>query len=185
MGAAADVAEGELMAINQRLTRVERTFAKHEVIVSKTDPKGIITYANEVFLRLADYSLQEILGKPHNVIRHPDMPKVVYKLLWDRVKNGKEIFAYVVNRSRNGDHYWVFAHVTPSFDAAKNIVGAHSNRRCPDRQAINAITPIYQLLKKEEEKHPMAKDGMAASLALLTSVLAEKGVSYDEFILSL
>ena len=173
------------MSRSQSLTGVERTFAKNEVIVSKTDTKGIITYANEVFLKLADYSLQEILGKPHNVIRHPDMPKLVYKLLWERIKSGKEIFAYVVNRSRNGDHYWVFAHITPSFDAAKNIVGAHSNRRCPDRQAIQTITPIYQLLKQEEEKHPMAKDGMAASLALLKSVLAEKGVSYDEFILSL
>jgi len=173
------------MSRSQSLTGVERTFAKNEVIVSKTDTKGIITYANEVFLKLADYSLQEILGKPHNVIRHPDMPKLVYKLLWERIKSGKEIFAYVVNRSKNGDHYWVFAHITPSFDAAKNIVGAHSNRRCPGRQAIQTITPIYQLLKQEEEKHPMAKDGMAASLALLKSVLAEKGVSYDEFILSL
>jgi len=173
------------MTRSQSLTGVERTFAKNEVIVSKTDTKGIITYANEVFLKLADYSLQEILGKPHNIIRHPDMPKLVYKLLWERIKRGKEIFAYVVNRSRNGDHYWVFAHITPSFDAAKNIVGAHSNRRSPDPQAIQTITPIYQLLKQEEEKHPMAKDGMAASLALLNSVLAEKGVSYDEFILSL
>ena len=173
------------MTRSQSLTGVERTFAKNEVIVSKTDTKGIITYANEVFLKLADYSLQEILGKPHNIIRHPDMPKLVYKLLWERIKSGKEIFAYVVNRSRNGDHYWVFAHITPSFDAAKNIVGAHSNRRSPDAATIGKIEPIYKLLKQEEEKHPMAKDGMAASLALLNSVLAEKGVSYDEFVLSL
>ena len=145
------------MTRSQSLTGVERTFAKNEVIVSKTDTKGIITYANEVFLKLADYSLQEILGKPHNIIRHPDMPKLVYKLLWERIKSGKEIFAYVVNRSRNGDHYWVFAHITPSFDAAKNIVGAHSNRRSPDPQAIQTITPIYQLLKQEEEKHQIGR----------------------------
>jgi PAS domain S-box-containing protein len=79
------------MSRSQSLTGVERTFAKNEVIVSKTDTKGIITYANEVFLKLADYSLQEILGKPHNVIRHPDMPKLVYKLLWERVKSGKDL----------------------------------------------------------------------------------------------
>lgn len=173
------------MTRSHSLTGVERTFAKNEVIVSKTDTKGIITYANEVFLRIADYTLEEVLGKPHNIIRHADMPKIVYRLLWERLKSGKEIFAYVNNRTKYGDHYWVFAHITPSFDAAKNIVGAHSNRRCPDPQAIQTITPIYQLLKQEEEKHPMAKDGMAASLALLNSVLAEKGVSYDEFILSL
>lgn len=173
------------MARSNLLTGVERTFGKNEVIVSKTDMKGLITYGNEVFLRMAGYTLEEALGKPHNIIRHPDMPKIVFKLLWDRMKAGKEIFAYVVNRSRNGDHYWVFAHVTPSFDKAKNIVGAHSNRRSPDPSAIKKIEPIYQLLKQEEEKHPMAKDGMAASLALLTSVLAEKGISYDEFVLSL
>lgn len=173
------------MSRNHSLTGVERTFAKNEVIVSKTDMKGLITYGNEVFLRLAGYSLEEILGKPHNIIRHPDMPKVVFKLLWDRMKAGKEVFAYVVNRIRNGDHYWVFAHVTPSFDAQKNIVGCHSNRRLPDPATIGKIEPIYKLLKQEEDKHPMAKDGMAASLALLNSVLAEKGVSYDEFVLSL
>jgi len=173
------------MAGNQSLTGVERTFRKNEVIVSKTDTKGIITYANEVFLKIADYSLEEVLGKPHNLIRHPDMPKLVYRLLWERIKSGKEIFAYVVNRTKYGDHYWVFAHVTPSFDAKKDIVGAHSNRRSPDPAAINVIAPIYKLLKQEEAKHPMAKDGMDASMNLLTSVLAEKGVSYDEFILSL
>ncbi len=173
------------MSRNHSLTGVERTFATSEVIVSKTDTKGIITYANEVFLRIADYTLEEVLGKPHNLIRHPDMPKIVYRLLWERIKSGKEIFAYVVNRTKHGDHYWVFAHATPSFDKNKIIVGAHSNRRCPDPAAIKIIEPIYKLLKQEEAKHPMAKDGMDAALALLSSVLAEKGVSYDEFILSL
>lgn len=173
------------MSRNISLTGVERTFAKSEVIVSKTDMKGLITYGNDVFLRLAGYTLEEVLGKPHNIIRHPDMPKIVFKLLWDRMKAGKEVFAYVINRSRNGDHYWVFAHVTPSFDSAKNIIGAHSNRRSPDPSTIQKIAPIYGLLKHEEAKHPMSNDGMAASLALLNSVLAEKGVSYDEFVLSL
>ncbi len=172
------------MTRSHTLTGVERSFGKNEVIVSKTDTKGIITYANQVFLKIADYRLEEVLGKPHNIIRHPDMPKIVYRLLWDRIKNGKEIFAYVVNRTKHGDHYWVFAHATPSFDKSKNIVGAHSNRRCPDPATITKIEPIYKLLKQEEEKHPMATDGMAASLALLNAFLAEKGVSYDEFVLS-
>ncbi len=173
------------MTRNHTLTGVERSFGKNEVIVSKTDTKGIITYANEVFLRMADYTLEEVLGKPHNLIRHPDMPKIVYRLLWERLKSGKEIFAYVVNRTKYGDHYWVFAHATPSFDSKKNIVGMHSNRRCPDPAAIKAIEPIYKLLKQEEAKHSMPKDGMDAAFALLSSGLADKGVSYDEFILSL
>lgn len=167
------------------LTGVERTFDQNEVIVSKTDPRGIITYANDVFLKIADFSLAEVLNKPHNIIRHPAMPKLVYHLLWDRIKNGKEIFAYVVNRARNGDHYWVFAHVTPSFDNQKNIVGAHSNRRCPSRSAIKTIEPIYATLKQEEDKHPMTKDAIAASGAMLNAFLAEKGIGYDELVLAL
>jgi PAS domain S-box-containing protein len=173
------------MTRTRTLTGKERTFAKHEVIVSKTNTRGIITYANDVFLTIADYRLEEILGKPHNILRHPDMPKIVYKLLWDRIHQGQEIFAYVVNRTKYGDHYWVFAHVTPSFDAAKNIIGAHSNRRSPNPEAIQVIAPIYALLKQEEAQHALAKDGMAASMKLLEATLAKQGVCYDEFILSL
>jgi PAS domain S-box len=103
------------------LTGVERTFGTDEIIVSKTDPKGRIIYANEVFLRLAGYAESEIIGQPHSIIRHPDMPRCVFKLLWDTVQSGNEIFAYVVNRSKNGDHYWVLAHVTPTFDGQGNM----------------------------------------------------------------
>ena len=104
----------------------ERHFKPEELIVSKTDLKGHITYANEVFLRLSDYSEGEVLGKPHALIRHPDMPRSVFKLMWDRISSGHEIFAYVVNMASNGDHYWVYAHVTPSFDANHKVIGYHS-----------------------------------------------------------
>ena len=98
------------------LTGVERFFDKDEIIVSKTDLKGRMTYCNDVFLRIAGYTEQELLGQPHSIIRHPDMPRCVFKLLWDTIGAGKEIFAYVINRAKNGDHYWVLAHVTPSRD---------------------------------------------------------------------
>lgn len=167
------------------LTGVARTFADHELIVSKTDPRGIITYANSMFLRIADYELEEVLGKPHNIIRHPDMPKVLYRLLWQRLKSGKEIFAYVMNRTKYGDHYWVLAHATASFDKDGTIVGAHSNRRSPRPEAIRKIEPIYAQLRQEEARYNTANEGMEASMALLNKLLAEKGVGYDEFILSL
>jgi PAS domain S-box-containing protein len=168
------------------MTGRERTFADDEVIVSKTDLKGKIVYANRVFLRLAGMSEKEALGAPHSIVRNPNMPRCVFKLLWDTIQNGKEIFAYVVNRSMNGDHYWVFAHVTPSRDSSGNIIGYHSNRRTPDRRILDqAIVPLYRTLLQEEERHPNRKDGMQSSFNMLVNLLAEKKVGYDEFIFSL
>lgn len=127
-----------------------------------------------------------MLGQPHSIIRHPHMPRCVFQLLWETLGNGREIFAYVVNRSRNGDHYWVNAHVTPSFDAAGKILGYHSNRRVPDRRIVEEIViPLYGRLVDEEAAHPDRKQGMAASAAMLTGILADRGVAYDEFIASL
>jgi PAS domain S-box-containing protein len=166
-------------------TGVERTFGEEEIIVSKTDLFGRITYANDVFCRVAGYSEEELLGQPHSLIRHPDMPRCVFKLLWDTLQAKREIFAYVVNMARNGDHYWVFAHVTPSFDHEGKVVGYHSSRRCPDRDAVKAMIPLYQALKREEEKHREKQQGIAASTSALLQTLAENKVSYPEFVFSL
>ncbi len=86
-----------------RPTGRERTFHEDEIIVSKTDLKGVITYANQVFVRVAGYSEQELLGQPHNLIRHPDMPKCVFKLLWDTISQGNEIFV------NGGEKVWRLA----------------------------------------------------------------------------
>lgn len=167
------------------LTGKERTFPENEIIVSKTDPKGIITYANELFLKIADYSQDEILGKPHNIIRHPHMPKAVFRLLWNTLKDGQEIFAYVLNRTKYGDYYWVLAHVTPSFDESGKIIGYHSNRRSPRREALAVIEPLYQLLRETENKCATPQEAIDTSSQMLATVLKEKGTGYDEFILSL
>jgi len=174
------------MAQDKSLTGVERFFKDDEIIVSKTDLKGHITYANDVFLRLADMTEKEALGAPHSVIRHPHMPRCVFKLLWDTVQEGKEIFAYVVNRSANGDHYWVLAHVTPSFDGSGNVTGYHSNRRVPERNIVdNVIAPLYKDLLAEEQRHANRKDGLEASFGNVVNLLQDKGVNYDEFVLTL
>lgn len=164
----------------------ERHFKPEELIVSKTDLKGHITYANEVFLSLSDYTESEVLGKPHALIRHPDMPRCIFKLLWERISAGNEIFAYVVNMGRNGDHYWVYAHVTPSFDANHNVVGYHSNRRKPDPKVIEEIiVPLYAELRKIEESTSNRKDGMNAAYDALNQKLSDMGKSYSEFVQSL
>lgn len=167
------------------LTGVERHFDKDEVIVSKTDTKGRITYANRAFQRVAGYTEEELLGQPHSIVRHPAMPRCVFKLLWDTLEQGQEIFAYVVNRARNGDHYWVFAHVTPSFDASGGIVAYHSSRRVPDRRAVEKVIPLYKQLLAVEDGYANRKDGMRASFAAVVDLLQKNGIGYDEFVFTL
>ena len=167
------------------LTGVERTFGSDEIIVSKTDTTGRIIYANEVFLRVAGFREAEIVGQPHSIIRHPAMPRCVFKLLWDTIESGKEIFAYVLNRARSGDHYWVFAHVTPTFDASGSIVSYHSNRRAPRPEAVAKAKGLYEQLLAIEAGHADRKAGMAASFQALVDQLGTLGVPYDEFVFSL
>lgn len=160
-------------------------FGENEFIVSKTDTRGRITYGNDVFTRVSGYSEEELLGAPHNLIRHPDMPRCVFKFLWDRISAGHEVFAYVVNLAKTGDHYWVLAHVTPTRDATGKIVAYHSNRRVPDAAAVAAIEPIYRELRQVEEQAPDRKQGMKLAYDALVEKLRSIGKSYDEFILSL
>ncbi len=174
-----------MRATSTKPTGVERTFGDEEIIVSKTDGRGFITYANDVFLRVSGYDESELVGKPHNVIRHPDMPRCVFRLLWETIAGGDEMFAYVLNLAADGAHYWVFAHVTPSFGQRAEIVGYHSNRRSPDRAAVKAIAEVYAALLAEEARHPHVPEAMEASTAMLLGVLADRGQSYDEFVWSL
>lgn len=160
----------------------ERTFGEEEIIVSKTDAQGRITYVNDVFLHVSRYPEDELIGAPHSLIRHPDMPRAVFKLLWDRIQAGREVFAYINNLCADGDHYWVFAHVTPSFDATGRIVGFHSNRRSPERRGIDAVRPLYERLRSAERAHPDRRDGLVASSALLDAQLAAAGLDYDHWI---
>lgn len=158
----------------------EITFGEEEFIVSKTDLNSKITYGNALFIKMSGYDEFELLGQPHHILRHEDMPAVVFKLLWSRIKAGKEIFAYVKNKTKNGDYYWVFAHVTPSFNANREIANFHSVRRKPSQKALNVIKPLYATLLQHEKR-----GGVSASEAALNQILQEKGMSYDEFIFSL
>lgn len=159
-------------------------FERDELIVSKTDLTGRLTYVNDVFCRVGQYTEAEAIGQQHSMVRHPDMPRAVFKLLWDTIQGGSEIFAYVKNLAKSGDHYWVLAHVTPSFDRSGKISGYHSNRRQPDRAALAQIEPLYAELVAEENGHGGPKEGLAASEAKLLTFLAERGLAYDRFIFS-
>jgi PAS domain S-box-containing protein len=165
-------------------TANEKTMREDDFIVSKTDLKGIITYGNRIFIEFSGYSESELLGSQHNIIRHPDMPRGVFKFLWDTLHAEKECFAYVKNMAKDGSFYWVFANVTPSYGADGRVNGYFSVRRKPKREAVNVMADVYRAMLAEEEKAG-PRDAMDASLGWLVNVLTQKGVSYEEFILSL
>lgn len=162
----------------------EKIMRDDDFIVSKTDLSGRITYGNEVFIEFSGYTEQELLGAQHNIIRHPDMPRGVFKFLWDNIATGNEVFAYVKNMAKDGSFYWVFANVTPDYDASGKIIGYFSVRRAPKRSAIQVLENVYrQMLAAEQAAGP--RDACDASLNLLGSILKEKGMSYEELILAI
>lgn len=165
-------------------TAHERVMREDDFIVSKTDLKGRITYCNRIFMEFSGYSEKELLGAQHNIVRHPDMPRGVFKFLWDTIAAGSECFAYVKNLSKDGGFYWVFANVTPDLDAQGQLAGYFSVRRQPSRGAVAACADLYRQLLDEEERAG-SKHACAASIGLLTQVLEQKGLSYEQLILAI
>lgn len=168
------------VALRGEIQKMQIHMREDDFIVSKTDTKGKITYGNEIFIKMSGYEETELLNAPHNILRHKDMPAIVFTLLWERIQKGEFINAYVKNRCKNGDFYWVFANVTPSYNTSNQIIGYYSVRRKPSDKAIQIIEPLYaQLLKMEKEQ------GKEASRKLLEQTLKDNGVSYDTFITNL
>lgn len=166
-------------------TGVERRLGTDELVVSKTDGRGRITYANAVFLRMCACAEADVVGRPHNLIRHPEMPRALFRLLWDTIQAGDEVFAYVLNLGLDGAHYWVFAHVTPSYDGSGSIIGYHSNRRAPDPAAVAAVQPLYRDLLAVEQRQSDPVRAVEAGRELLQARLDELATTYDAFVWSL
>ena len=165
-------------------TSIERTMREDDFIVSKTNAKGIITYGNPIFIEFSGYTEAELLGSQHNIIRHPDMPRSVFKLAWDTIQSGKEFFGYVKNMSKDGGFYWVFTHIAPDFDVNRQIVGFTSVRRCPRREAISKIEPVYREML-QAERAAGARDAIAAGTQVLVDLLNKSGTGYEELAFSL
>ncbi|MFI2753305.1 PAS domain-containing protein [Cellulomonas sp. P22] len=164
---------------------MERPYGREEIIVSKTDTKGVIRYANDVFLRVAGYDESDIVGKPHNVIRHPDMPRAVFQVMWDTIGAGDELFAYVLNLAADGGHYWVLAHVTPTFGPTGAIVGYHSNRRWVEPEIREEVAAVYARIRKVETAHQRTPDAIAAGVEALTDELTAAGHTLDTWVWAL
>lgn len=134
------------MRINMPVTQVEQPVADNSIILSTTDPGGVITYANADFISISGYAREEILGSPHNMLRHPDMPPAAFKDLWAAIKSGKSWIGMVKNRCKNGSHYWVDAFATPIIQNGK-LVEFQSVRVKAERENIERATRIYQRLQ--------------------------------------
>jgi len=164
----------------KNITNSEKKMGDNDFIVSKTDTKGKIIYCNEIFTKMAGYPAADLIGANHNLIRHPDMPRIAFKLAWDLIQNKKEFFGFVKNLCADGGYYWVLAYITADIDASGRIVSYTSIRRKPPQSAINAIEPIYKLLIDAEKS-----GGMDASAKLLGNFLEENKIEYDELVINL
>ncbi len=158
----------------------EKKLSNDDFIVSKTDTAGKIIYCNKIFTKMAGYSASELIGANHNLIRHPDMPRIAFKLAWDLIQDKKEFFGFVKNLSSDGAYYWVFAYITADFDENGRIISYTSFRRKPPQSAIDAIAPVYKLLVNAEKT-----GGMNASLELLGNFLKENNTTYEELVINL
>jgi PAS domain S-box-containing protein len=168
-------------------TNKEITMRDGDFIVSKTDTKGRLIYCNQTFIEFSGYSEQELLGQQHNIVRHPDMPRSVFNLLWQTIKSGDEFFGYVKNISKDGSYYWVFANITPSYSTgagAGEILGYFSVRRKPEPEKIKIIESVYKNMLTAEQQTG-ARDAITAGTKILTDMIEPTGKDYREFILSI
>ena len=131
-------------------TDVEVPFPQGRLIVSRTDLTGIITHANDAFVEMSAYTREELIGAPHHILRHPCMPKIAFKGLWDTIAAGQKWHGYVKNLRKDGAFYWVYATAIPNIRAGV-IVGYTSVRRKPSRTRVDGLVPVYQQWLDEEK----------------------------------
>jgi len=164
----------------KNISNNEKKLGDNDFIVSKTDTKGKIIYCNEIFTKMAGYPAADLIGANHNLIRHPDMPQIAFKVAWELIQNKKEFFGFVKNLSSDGGYYWVFTYITADVDSTGKILSYTSVRRKPPQSAIDAIAPVYKLLIDAERS-----GGMDASGKLLGDFLAENKTTYEELVTNL
>ena len=150
------------MRTNLPVTQNEIILGDDQIIVSKTDLKGQITYINQTFIDISGFTEAELIGQPHNLVRHPDMPVEAFADLWRDLKAGRPWVGYVKNRCKNGDYYWVEAHTTPIREGGQ-VVGYMSVRRKPARQAVDACETAYRMFREKKQGGQRIEHGAVVS----------------------
>ncbi|MCG8761169.1 PAS domain-containing protein [Tenacibaculum finnmarkense] len=165
----------------QQILDEEIKWDKTQTIISKTDAAGTILYMNDAFETASEYNKIELIGEPHNIIRHPDMPKIVFKVLWENLKGKKNFHAIVKNLTRTGRYYWVITDFTIDKDEKGNVVGYTGRRKALPNSVVEKIAPLYKTLLEIEKVK-----GEAASKLYFDAYLKEEiGKNYDEFVVDL
>lgn len=149
----------------------EEIVLKNNVYIeSDTDLKGIITYANDYFAEISGYTVDELIGEPHNIVRHPDMPKILFKILWDRLHSGKNFIAAIKNMAKDGRYYWVFTDFEPIKNEKGETTGYKAARKKISKHVTDLLDPLYKKLTAIEKE-----GGMEASEKYLNDFLKEHG----------
>jgi len=157
----------------------EVNWNKSQVVISETDVYGRITNVNDVFCNVCGYSPEEMIGQPHSIIRHPDMPKLVFKLLWDNLKVGNNFIGVIKNLAKSGEYYWVITDFEMRRDATGNITHYIARRKSVPKAVIeNYVAPLYETLLKLEKV-----GGMELSSRFFKNYLAKQGKDYIDFII--
>ncbi|WP_420591622.1 PAS domain-containing protein [Bacterioplanoides sp.] len=165
------------------LSATEMKVDCNDLIVSKTDTNSMITYANEAFCKYSGYDENELLGQPQNIVRHPDMPRAIFYLMWEHLKQEQEFFGYIKNCRKDGGFYWAFASVAPIYDNGRHV-GFLSARRCPSENAIATLEPLYRKMIETEAQYGKEQQ-IAMSSAILWQAINKEFATYAEFALSL
>ncbi len=173
-----NVEQNSFVESTSRVLDEEIILNPKKYILSKTDTKGIIEYGNDYFVEISGYREDELVGQPHNIIRHPDMPKVVFKLLWQRIQSRDNIVAVVKNLAKDGRYYWVMTEFEIKIDKITNeITGYFAYRKAAPRKAIEKIAPLYKKLLDIEKV-----GGVEGSQKYLAALLEAENKTYDKFI---
>lgn len=169
--------KGLIMIYRPIVLDEEIKFSKRKFIVSKTDLKGKIIFTNKNFSEISGYTETELVGVPHNILRHPDMPKAVFFLVWQNLLAGNKISGVVKNLAKDGRYYWVIADLEPKFDNTGTMIALTAFRRAAPQDVIDTSAELYETMLAIEKKH-----GMEKSLAYLEGFLEEHNLEYNEFI---
>lgn len=165
----------------ERPTPIDREVGwnKSQVVISETDVYGRITNVNDVFCNVCGYSPDEMIGQPHSIIRHPDMPKLIFKLLWDNLKAGNNFIGVIKNLAKSGEYYWVITDFEMRRDTMGNITHYIARRKSVPKAVIeNYVAPLYETLLKLEKV-----GGMELSTRFFKNYLAKQGKDYIDFII--
>ncbi|MFN4163899.1 MAG: PAS domain-containing protein [Ferrovibrio sp.] len=163
----------------------ERSIPADQLLVTHADLRGGITYANGYFCQAQACGEKDLIGQPHNLMRHPDMPAAVFHLIWERIRDGREIFAYVKNMACTGEYYWTLSHLTPHFDGSHRIDSYQCFRRAVSSDSVMAADEVYDELRLIERNTSTTEQALAASRQRLDGIMNRLGMDYDQWILSL